>query len=196
MGQSPSVSVEHARLIFSRSSLSNNTIQCDALGIHYQLSTPKEWKNTRITTVSRWDPHQGKDVPVAEWQKKNFGSDRVRFTSNCPSIVDGTESEDGFVPIDSFFPRTGGFVGSAYLQRSFTVNGVTYTWKARVDGDALYRGDEDVPIATLAGRRWLVNQRMPYIAVGPGCEDILDQLLVTCLYIEQKRREVKEGDDS
>ncbi|EJC99347.1 uncharacterized protein FOMMEDRAFT_170634 [Fomitiporia mediterranea MF3/22] len=193
MGQSPSVPVEHARLIFTRNSLSNNNIQCDALGIHYQLSTPKEIKTTRTTVVSRWDPHQQKDVPVAEWEKRIIGSDRIRFIYNRPVIEDDTESEDGLVPIGSFFPRTGGIPRSSYFRRSFTFNGVTYTWRSRAYSLVLYRGEKDVAVATFARRQYLVNRRRPYIALGPGCEDILDQLLVTCLYAEQKRREAKEG---
>ncbi|EJC99344.1 uncharacterized protein FOMMEDRAFT_148831 [Fomitiporia mediterranea MF3/22] len=191
MGQSPSVPVEHARLTFLRNSLSNNTIQCDALGIHYQLSTPKGIKATCTTTVSRLDVRLEKNIPVAEWEKKIFGSDRIQFTSNRPLIGDGKESEDGFIPIDSFFPRTGGMRCSTRFRRSFTVNGITYTWRSRQFSLTLYRGDDDVPVATFAERRCFIHRRKPYITLGPGCEDILDQLLVTCLYAEQRRRAAK-----
>ena len=41
-------------MIMSRNSLRNCTIDCDAKGIHYEVSTPTEGlKTTRIATIKR-----------------------------------------------------------------------------------------------------------------------------------------------
>ena len=111
MGQSPSIPSEHYRLIFSSNSLRNNEISCDALGIHYQLSTPTDG----LTSITRWDPRQENDILIAEWERKNYGKDRVRMASSQVLIPDGCESEDGFVRVEEFMQKTGGYTGAVQV---------------------------------------------------------------------------------
>ena len=120
MAASALVPAEYIHLIFSTNSLRNCLIQCDALGLHFQLSTPMDGlvKNERTTTITRWDPHEGKDIIIAEWQGKQIGSDRIRLNSlhtPGPLLVEGTSLKDGFITIGQFFPRTSGIPGFAQL---------------------------------------------------------------------------------
>lgn len=128
MGQTPSIPSEYARLIFSNNSVRNNTLDCDALGIHYQLTTPTEGiKLNRITTFSRWDPQTQENVEIADYERKSFGKDRIRIRlgfgpgrhvnepaeSMAPLTDEG--EEDGFVPLDRFLERTKGLPGLVHV---------------------------------------------------------------------------------
>ncbi|EJD00722.1 uncharacterized protein FOMMEDRAFT_157823 [Fomitiporia mediterranea MF3/22] len=194
MGQSPSLPTEYARLRFTSNSLRNTVIECDSLGLHYQLSTPLEgFKKARVTTFSRWDAQSQQYIPFADWERKWFGKGpkgRVRIYSKCQLAED---TDDRFVLTKYFFPRTWGGQDSPRFNRTFTANnGRQYVWKARDFSLKLYSKDEDVPIASYTGRRYFKNAHMPFIRLAPGCEDILDYLVVTCVIAERKRREAKK----
>lgn len=50
------ISSDRPTLILSRGDSSNDTYECDALGIHYELSTPQSaFRPQRVSTISRWD---------------------------------------------------------------------------------------------------------------------------------------------
>ncbi|KAL5480984.1 hypothetical protein ACEPAI_9925 [Sanghuangporus weigelae] len=195
MGQSPSIPSEHARLIFSSNSLRNTQIECDALGLHYQLSTPSEGiKNQRSTSITRWDPRQEKDVLIAEWERKIFGRDRIRMASNNNNqlISEEYKSEDGYVVVNDLLQRTYGLPGGVRVNRTFTANnGRRYTWKTRHTSLKLYEEGSQVPIAEYGGRHCLINKRKAHIRLAPGCDEILDYLVVTCVITERQRRDAK-----
>lgn len=67
-------------LILSQNDVRNTTLDCDALGIHYQvvseigLLTPG-----KTTQVRRWDSHSKRFIPIAEWVRRAVDSDEFKF---------------------------------------------------------------------------------------------------------------------
>ncbi|KAL5522664.1 hypothetical protein ACEPAG_8682 [Sanghuangporus baumii] len=161
MGQSPSIPSEHARLIFSSNSLRNTQIECDALGLHYQLSTPSEGiKNQRTTSITRWDPLQEKDVLIADSSQRNTS----RKMDMWWYMTSYRERMDYRVECESI---------------------------ARHTSLKLYEEGSQVPIAEYGGRHCLINKRKAHIRLAPGCDEILDYLVLTCVITERKRRDAK-----
>ena len=111
-GSDTPISLPGASLILSSTSFSNATIQCDALGIHYQLSSPTEdvSRTQRIkqsvVTIKKWVPAQERDAVVAEWERNLIHKDRLRLHDSNTEEQEQQELE--FVSVDDIFPRTFG----------------------------------------------------------------------------------------
>ena len=93
------------RLIFSKNSLRNASMNCDALGIHYRISTPTGMHLHRTTQLTRWIPRLEEYELVAEWERNAFQKDRYRILRNSVGDAD-------FVPITDVFPKTSGLDSS------------------------------------------------------------------------------------
>lgn len=101
------ISSDRPTLILSRGDSSNDSYECDALGIHYELSTPQSAiRPQRVSTISRWDASLNRCVPVAEWERYMFKKDMIRMEA-----LGARE----FVPLNEVFPRTWGLPYDATL---------------------------------------------------------------------------------
>lgn len=87
-------------LILSKGDSSNDSFSCDALGIHYELSTPQsQLRPHRVSTISRWDPSLNRNVTVAEWERYAFKKDVIKTEALGASE---------FVPVNDVLPQTWG----------------------------------------------------------------------------------------
>lgn len=94
-------------LILSKGSSSNDKYDCDALGIHYELSTPQSMiRSTRLSTITKWDARLNRTVPVAEWERVMFKKDKIKMEAL---------GANDFVLVNDVFPQTWGVEGSATL---------------------------------------------------------------------------------
>ena len=114
-----------AHLIFThtQSNLDHFTIDCDALSISYRFSsTPdaddraslehtrrdNDWK-AKLVHVTRWDPTQQRNIPIAEWERRPLGFEgRIKLLLDRNISPDPTQEDDGFVPTKEFFVKTFG----------------------------------------------------------------------------------------
>lgn len=95
------------KLTLSKGSSSNDKYDCDALGIHYELSTPQSLiRSTRLSTISKWDARLNRTVPVAEWERFMFKKDKIKMEAL---------GANDFVLVNDVFPQTWGVQGSATL---------------------------------------------------------------------------------
>ena len=95
-----SSSDDRPTLLFSKNSLENTTLACDALGIHYEISTPTGVHATKVTTLSRWDRYSEQVNVIAEWERNLVGKDRFRVVRSSGGEVDGEfRTSDEFIPL-------------------------------------------------------------------------------------------------
>lgn len=85
-------------LILSHDNLRNTTFDCDALGIHYEVSTEKHHLivNGNNTKILRWDKRSNQSNLIAEWERHTFASDEFKFPSATGSTA---------VPVNKFLER-------------------------------------------------------------------------------------------
>ncbi|EJD00735.1 uncharacterized protein FOMMEDRAFT_168998 [Fomitiporia mediterranea MF3/22] len=179
MGQSSSIPNETAQLVFTSTSLQDNAVQCEQLGLLYKISTSSGFAH-RTTTFERWDARLQRGVPIAEWERKSFRKDKIRMYPGSPMDREP-------VPVKEFMQRSGW--GS--MKRTFIANnGRQYVWKASTgNGMKLYRTDnKDVPLASFADAHHVFNRRPQHIKLAPGSEEIIDFILVTCVIVEAEVR--------
>jgi hypothetical protein len=115
-----------ATLILSKNSLRNATYDCDALGIHFRLSTPTDGiKLTRVTNVYRWNSETNEDTLVAEWENNTGKADRFsvkevteRFELAADENANVERSPQGEtlmrVSREVFLPKKGGIPLTIY----------------------------------------------------------------------------------
>lgn len=95
------------KLTLSKGSSSNDKYDCDALGIHFELSTPQSViRSTRLSTITKWDARLNRMVPVAEWERFMFKKDKIKMEAL---------GANDFVLVNDVFPQTWGVQGSATL---------------------------------------------------------------------------------
>ncbi|KAH8112874.1 hypothetical protein DFH11DRAFT_387819 [Phellopilus nigrolimitatus] len=153
-------SADYPRLILSNTSLRNNVLDCDALSLHYRLSTPTDGtsKLQHVTQISRWDAHHG-------------------------------NGEAEFVPVNDVLRKTTFTVWDVNRTFKAN-NGKHYTWKADPYSMKLYCEDNSKQeVASYHQRRIIFSPQKAYIELFHGYEDILDYLVVTCAIVERIRRE-------
>ncbi|KLO20083.1 hypothetical protein SCHPADRAFT_992192 [Schizopora paradoxa] len=167
-------------LIMSHDSLRNTTFDCDALGIHYQVSTEKRHlicgKNTK---VNRWDKQSNGNLLVAEWERHSFHSDEFKF----PNATGGGTVT---VPVSTFIKKHYGFTKKFGMMVESKPGGKRHIWWYV----ALHQnGEEGEQIARFHDRTILFNAHKAYLELFPGFEKTLNTLVLTFLYVEEKRRE-------
>jgi len=176
--------LDRPTLILSKGDSSNDTYGCDALGYHYELSTPESmFRPQRLSTIYRWDANLNRKVPVAEWERYMFKKDRVK--------VEALGASD-FVPLNDVFPRTWGLPYDATFNRSFVApSRKQYTWKSRPLSMKLYcaEGGKETLIAAYHRGRYVMNARKPFVELFDGYEDILDLIIITCTIAVAKRKD-------
>lgn len=97
----PAIMNSNPSLILSNDNLRNTTFDCDAFGIHYQVSTEKHLLvNGKNTQVRRWDQRSNQNILIAEWERHNFHTDVFKF----PNANGGAS-----VPVSTFMNRKWGF---------------------------------------------------------------------------------------
>ncbi|KLO20082.1 hypothetical protein SCHPADRAFT_28935 [Schizopora paradoxa] len=171
-------------LFLSHDNLRNTTLDCDALGIHYQVSSEKHHLITgKNTKVHRWDKQSGQNVLVAEWERRNFHSDEFKF----PNATGGVT-----VPVSTFMKKHHGLFKTEW---SFVGDdGRRYTWREKAHLCFVSDNDEEgEQIARFHGRTILIHAHKAYLELFPGFERTLNTLVLTFLYVEEKRREQQEA---
>ncbi|KAH8112879.1 hypothetical protein DFH11DRAFT_1728222 [Phellopilus nigrolimitatus] len=174
--QPSSPSADSPRLILSNASLRNNAFDCDALSLHYRLSTPTDGtsKLQHVTQISRWDAHLGREILVAEWAKKAFKNDQLKM---CSEVRSSGEAE--FVPVNDVLRKTTSTIFS--VVRTFTANnGKHYTWKADPISMKLYCEDNKQEVASYHQPHLVFSHREAYIELFYGYEDIIDYRCDMC----------------
>ncbi|KLO20079.1 hypothetical protein SCHPADRAFT_884837 [Schizopora paradoxa] len=182
-------------LVLSHDNPRNTTLDCDALGIHYQVTSDSHLLVTSKTTrVHRWDRRSNQNILVAEWIRHNFHSDEFKFPNSNGGVT---------VPVKTFMDCHLGFATNEW---SFVGNdGRRYTWQEKTHLVlpkkifAFFKcfvsedGREGAPIARYHGKSHLINAHNAYLELLPGSERTLDTLVLTFLYVEWKRREQKQA---
>ena len=88
-----------ASLIFSHNDIRNTTLDCDSLGIHYQVVSDSGLLTTgKNTQLRRWDSQSNQQVTIAEWERHSFQSDVFRFPARGESV-----------PVSTFMTKKRGF---------------------------------------------------------------------------------------
>ncbi|EJD00734.1 uncharacterized protein FOMMEDRAFT_157834 [Fomitiporia mediterranea MF3/22] len=172
MGITASIPNEYAQLEFKHSwSVENATLKCEKLGINYDISTSIKLGKFVIT-------FKRNNRTVAVWNRK-IGRDEIEFYPN-------SSKSTGPMKVRRFMKRCGFLWGHRKFRAS---DGKEYYWST-YKTFKLYRADDDsVPIASFASRRYILRKRKQHIKIARECEDIVDYVLVTCVILEQKRRE-------
>lgn len=82
-------------LIFSSSRVLNTSLDCDALGIHYRITSASNvFGKTDVSTISRWDGNAAEYIPYAQWERSTFKIDRFRFLVENYGLNEGNDSDD------------------------------------------------------------------------------------------------------
>ncbi|KLO20077.1 hypothetical protein SCHPADRAFT_934689 [Schizopora paradoxa] len=170
-------------LVLSYDDVTSTTLDCEELGLHYQVSTQSNFLgNAKTTQIRRRDTQSGKTDLIAQWERHTLQPDLFKFTGA------GTSN-----------PRVTSFLGQksgcAPWERSFVGDdGRRYTWSeeslqlvARVIEDHS-RGE---PVAIFHERN-VAQSRNACLELLPGHEGTLDSLLVTFIYVEWKRRQTSD----
>lgn len=84
-------SMSEIRIILSGNSVRNTTAACDSLGIHYDISKPKD-----AVQVKRWNSNTNGNGLVGEFKLPIFSRDVIRFNS-----------DEEWVPLKTFLVRSG-----------------------------------------------------------------------------------------
>ncbi|KAL5488455.1 hypothetical protein ACEPAI_6573 [Sanghuangporus weigelae] len=169
--------------------LDNNTLTCEELGIRYRIYTPPVTRiftltDDRITSIYRLDPETQREILIAEVEKR-FHKRRVRIAPGTGLDVPGLEAP--FVRLKEYFPNT----KRTGIKRIFRAsNGKEYIWKI-YDGKLYRSDDKSEPIAEY-GHASAFGSTPMRIMFTNECLDILDEVVVTCLLAEQKRRDLQD----
>lgn len=193
-------------LILSHDNPRNTTLDCDALGIHYQVTSDSHLLVTSKTTrVHRWDRRSNQNILVAEWIRHNFHSDEFKFPNANGGVT---------VPVKTFMDCHLGFATKCVhliegwgihsdLQQYMVIcrkrwSKVHMAGKNALSGTSctfiiffqwltsfLYSckcfvsedGREGAPIARYHGKSHLINAHNAYLELLPGSERTLDTLV-------------------
>ncbi|KAG8806369.1 hypothetical protein FRC17_005058 [Serendipita sp. 399] len=165
------------RLLMTGNSVRNNTISCDSLGIHYDVSRNTE---TNVITVQRWDSESNAFFFVGEFHLFAFKHDQIRMGSNG----------EWMLKRDYLYKEGSNPISSA---RTFeTKDGTKYRWKIRWDKLQLCHhssanlGDEPLVIY----HRHITGGKPSYLEVrDPSVMKALDSIIVTFLIMEKEHRD-------
>ncbi|KLO20080.1 hypothetical protein SCHPADRAFT_884838 [Schizopora paradoxa] len=176
----------NASLTLSHNDIRNTTLDCDSLGIHYQVMSDIGLLATgKNTQIRRWDNQLRQFIPVAEWERHSFESDVFKFPNGRT------------FPVSTFMSSNRGF---AKIERTFVGDdGRRYSWLARTSELTAYSSENDsmgAPIAKFHSRRILFGRRNASLELFPGYEKTLDTLVLTFLYVEYKRRQSRNASAS
>ncbi|KAL5512203.1 hypothetical protein ACEPAG_3488 [Sanghuangporus baumii] len=193
MGQKPSTPSERWPYFLNFTSgkykIDNNTLTCEELGIRYRIYTPPVTRiftltDDRITSIYRLDPKTQREILIAEVEKRSHKR-RVRIAPGTGLDVPGLEAP--FVRMKEYFPNT----SRSGIKRIFRAsNGKDYIWKI-YDGKLYRSDDKSEPIAEY-GHASAFGSTPMRIMFTNECLDILDEVVVTCLLSEQKRRDLQD----
>ncbi|KAL5508661.1 hypothetical protein ACEPAH_6282 [Sanghuangporus vaninii] len=167
-------------------SIANNTLTCEELGIRYRIYTPPRERiltltDDRITSIYRLDYEAQREILVAQLDNRSH----KRHVRIAPGTgLDAPGLEVPFVRVKEYFPNVSKWSGT---KRGFRAsNGREYFWSI-YDGRLHRSDDKSEPIAKFSEAR-LFGSPM-HIKLTKECLDILDEIVVTCLIAEQKRRD-------
>lgn len=80
-------STSSPQLVISSIDVTDTTIDCDALGLHYQISTSKIpgggflSRKRLVTFTKSWDPHpETQNATIAEWETNGTMSDLISLS--------------------------------------------------------------------------------------------------------------------
>ncbi|KLO20084.1 hypothetical protein SCHPADRAFT_992193 [Schizopora paradoxa] len=173
-----------ASLIFSHNDIRNTTLDCDSLGIHYQVVSDSGLLRTgKNTQVRRWDSRSNQQVTIAEWERHSFSSDVFKFPARGESV-----------PVSTFMTKKRGF---GKIKRSFVGDdGRRYIWRVKsssLEAFVSENGQKGARIAKFHSRHILFGRPHATLELFPGYERTLDTLVLTFLYVEWKRRQSKRS---
>ncbi|KAL5530831.1 hypothetical protein ACEPAF_7089 [Sanghuangporus sanghuang] len=167
-------------------SIANNTLTCEELGIRYRIYTPPRERiltltDDRITSIYRLDHETQREILVAQLDNRSH----KRHMRIAPGTgLDAPGLEAPFVRVKEYFPN----VSKWGTKRGFRAsNGREYFWRI-YDGRLHRSDDKSEPIAKFSEARLFGSPPM-HIKLTNECLDILDEIVVTCLIAEQKRRD-------
>ncbi|KLO20078.1 hypothetical protein SCHPADRAFT_898138 [Schizopora paradoxa] len=70
------------RLVLFRDSLSNTSLDCEPLGLHYQFATRVGLLgHAKTTEVRRWEERSKRYIPIASWERHKSHSDVFNLPS-------------------------------------------------------------------------------------------------------------------
>ncbi|OCB91293.1 hypothetical protein A7U60_g1460 [Sanghuangporus baumii] len=186
MGQVISVPPNHwyTSFTFDTDDLNNATITCGDLQLRYRILTKQSSGSFRGSVTSIFRNHRSVrqwDVLVAEWERHTYSTDRIRMAPDLEY-----NAEVASVSMNKFLPAVAPWSEDKSTFRAS--NGKRYIWKEQARTVMLYSKEfKRLPLAMLSQ----INLSRPgpmHIKLSRECEDILDEVLVTCLIAESKRR--------
>ncbi|KAL5508663.1 hypothetical protein ACEPAH_6284 [Sanghuangporus vaninii] len=187
MGQVISVPPNHwyTSFTFDTDDLNNTTITCDDLELRYRILTKQSSGSFRGSVTSIFRNHRSVrhwDILVAEWERHTYSTDRIRMAPDLEYNAYGPEV--AFVSMNKFLPAF-----APWSENTFRAsNGKRYIWKEQARTVMLYSKEfKNLPLAMLSQINPSLSGPM-HIKLSRECEDILDEVLITCLIAESKRR--------
>ncbi|CCA71146.1 hypothetical protein PIIN_05081 [Serendipita indica DSM 11827] len=167
------------RLLISSDSLRNTTFSCDSMGIHYDVS-----KEGDIVSIYRWESKSNQKVLVGQIQFHLVSlnlNDKVRIGENGE-----WKKRKDVLTLD----------GGNFIARTFEGNdGVRYKWKLHWESLQLCYADKDGPNQgpLLVYHRNILPGKESYLEIrDTSILPTLDNIIVTFLIMEKKRREFDE----
>jgi len=177
------------RLVFTKDSPLNTTLVDEASGlVMYEIETERGFMNKTTVIRKPFTNRRGRPVPhtsteVARIRWKTWSSDRI--------VYYGCDMKRG-----EFMPKAGLFSDSFVIK----MNGASYRWTTGSSGDDLpklvtnNRKKKQVAGLHKAPHRFF-RRRRAYLEVAPAGLTVLDQIVVSLVYVEKKRREKQDFDD-
>ncbi|EJD03830.1 uncharacterized protein FOMMEDRAFT_19180 [Fomitiporia mediterranea MF3/22] len=167
--------------IIQRHNAKRTTLDCETLGIKYELNSTTSWLKWRTwTKITRRGPKDTQEVLVAEWELNTFKPDRIRFESSA--------LPKDFVLTKDYMQRIGWFIPRLSFASSYVAQGQTFVWKAGVWALKMYREGSDEALATMFPNRCFPKSRYGFLEVPPY-QDLLDELIVSWAIVIQRRNE-------
>ncbi|KAF9653260.1 hypothetical protein BDM02DRAFT_3107827 [Thelephora ganbajun] len=181
------------RLAFTKNSPLNTTLVDETSGVvMYEIETEKSFMSKTTIIRKPFTNRRGQLVPqtsteVARILWKTWSSDRI--------VYYGCDMKRG-----DFMPKAGMFSNGFVI----TVNGTKYRWSTGFSGQGLPKlvtnNRKKKLIAELHKAHRLFRRSKAYLEIAPAGLTMLDQIVVSFVYVESKRRERKQdsgdgGDD-
>ncbi|PVF94964.1 hypothetical protein CPB86DRAFT_739540, partial [Serendipita vermifera] len=170
---------------FSSNSLRNTTASCDSLGIHYDISQGGHGKDDKkVIHVQRWQSADNRNVLVGEIRLRDFHHDEIRLPTGSGGVGEWRLMADVFKKSSNPLSVSRTFQGN---------DGREYAWTADV-WDRLYvcyiydtKDKKKNPLVKYHNHR--VKSKSWLEILDPSVMNSLDNIIVTFLVAERKRRE-------
>jgi len=176
------------KLVFTTDSHLNTTLVDETSGlVMYEVETERKFMSRTTVIRKSFTNRRGKPVPhtsteVAKIQWKTWSSDRI--------VYYGCDMKR-----DEFMPKAGLFSDGFLI----TVNGTKYRWSTGSPGQdppkLVTKDRKKRMVAKLHEARHFFRRRRAYLEVAPAGLTMLDQIVVSFVYVEKTRREKRDLGD-